>query len=293
MKKSGAYQQPSYQSHVCLYNNLSQKIFELQLTRRIHMSNTKPKMKCTPVSEASVFQPEDSRTRRVFLIRPESTTRKANPMTRPQKKRANRKSKMQNISAKSPIQFNWRRHWSKKVAPYLQEELVQLSLNVGMTQFDKTWKPGDAPCDYGRVRFNRIIKGKLSWYRPLCCCHYIALFSMAIGVLNYPDLEWRFLSGDLHTVPVGYGPDGEPRVVMDILFFDFCTAEQCIACTRMEVENRKTSAEAKKQWEQVFEIYATQIIPQLKVRAKELRQARQDGDGSLSGENQRITAGPE
>ena len=191
---------------------------------------------------------------------------------------------MKNISAKSPIQFNWRRHWGKKVAPYLQEELVQFSLNFGMTLIDGTWKPGDAPCDYGSVRLNRvIIKDKLSWYQPLNRCHNIAFFSMAIGVLNYPDLEWRFLSGDLHTVPVGYGPDGERRVVMDILLFDYFTAEQSIAHVHEKVENLKTSRKAKKMWKALLEIYVTKIIPKLKLRAKELHQARQGGDGSRSG----------
>ena len=40
---------------------------------------------------------------------------------------------------------------------------------------------------------------------------------MAIGVINYPKLRWKFVSGRCHTVPVGYDENGQPRVVMDIL----------------------------------------------------------------------------
>jgi hypothetical protein len=85
---------------------------------------------------------------------------------------------------KKCVQFNWRRHWSKKVAPYLNEELVQECLDIGMKMLDKDWKRGDAPCYLGAIGMNRIVKGKLSWYQPLCRCHHIAFFAMAIGVMN-------------------------------------------------------------------------------------------------------------
>jgi hypothetical protein len=52
---------------------------------------------------------------------------------------------------------------------------------------------------------------------------------MAIGVLNYPLLDWRFVISDQHTVPVGFGADDTARVVMDILLFDEKTAEESIA----------------------------------------------------------------
>jgi hypothetical protein len=45
-------------------------------------------------------------------------------------------------------------------------------------------------------------------------------FSMAMGVLNYPRLDRRFVGGDLHTVPASCGADGQPEVVMDILLFE-------------------------------------------------------------------------
>jgi hypothetical protein len=71
---------------------------------------------------------------------------------------------------------------------------------------------------------------------------------MAIGVLNYPDLDWRFVGGDLHTVPVGYGPDGKPKVVMDILLFDQMTGAQSIAFTTRKPVCRITGAKARRQW---------------------------------------------
>jgi hypothetical protein len=64
--------------------------------------------------------------------------------------------------------------------------------------------------------------------------HYIAYFSMSIGIMNYPDLGWRFLTGDLHTVPVGFDGGGQPRMVMDILLFDRMTATESIELTQKE-----------------------------------------------------------
>ena len=198
-------------------------------------------------------------------------------MIRPKKNRKRIKSGLENASAKGPIQFNWRRHWSKKVVPYLHEKLVQASLDLGMTILDPAWKHGDGPCDYGACDGNRIVKGELSWYQPLNRCHYIAFFSMAIGVLNYPNLDWRFVSGDVHTVRVGYGPDGKPRVVMDILLFDHFTAEESIIHTRKEIEKLKTSDEIRNKWAKFYQIFETELVPKLKARARELQQARKDG----------------
>jgi hypothetical protein len=180
-----------------------------------------------------------------------------------------------------PLQFNWRRQWNQKVAPYLQEELVQFSLDLGMEMFDPDWQRGDAPCDIGALGSKRIVKGKLSWYQPPGQCHYIAFFSMAIGVLNYPDLDWRFVSGDLHTIPVGYDAQGRPRVVMDILLFAFFDAEESLAFTRRSAP--PTSPEVIQQWDNRFQDYITRIVPQLQARARELRQARaQDDKASLA-----------
>lgn len=132
------------------------------------------------------------------------------------------------MSSSIIIQFNWRRNWKKKVAPYLQEERVQAALDAGMSLYKPTWKRGDAPYLCGGVGGRKVVEGKLSWYQPVGRCHYIALFSFVIGLINYPDLTWSLLTSKRHTVPVGYGKDGEPRVVMDILNFTWCSGEQSL-----------------------------------------------------------------
>jgi hypothetical protein len=175
------------------------------------------------------------------------------------------------------IQFNWRQDWSKKVVPYLHKPLVQASLNFGMRLLDRNWKPGDAPCDYGAIGSDRTVKGKLSWYQPLNRSHSIAFFSMAIGVLNYPELDWKFVSGDLHTVPVGYDPSGEARVVMDILLFDGLSAEQSLAHTRLQ--GSETSADVREDREAAFDFFVTEVLPLLTARAQELRTTRDGHPG--------------
>ena len=164
---------------------------------------------------------------------------------------------------KKLIQFNWRRQWSRRVEPHLSNRLVQASLDVGMTMFDPQWQSGDPPWLLGRPDHSRVIPGKLSWYQPWGCCHYIAFFSMAIGVLNYPALDWRFISGELHTVPVGF-EDGEPRVVMDILLFDGMTAEASIEFSRREVAN----ASDGKEWDNIFEYFVGWMVPLLRAVAE-------------------------
>ena len=97
---------------------------------------------------------------------------------------------------------------------------------------------GDPPYLLGREPGRRGIPRKLSWYQPQGRCHWIAFFSMAIGVLNYPRLDWRFVSGDLHTIPVGYGADGKPVVVVDILLFEGMTAEQSLALATKKLDDK-------------------------------------------------------
>jgi hypothetical protein len=172
------------------------------------------------------------------------------------------------------IQFNWRRNWSKKVAPYLNEELVQICLDMGMTMLDPTWQRGDAPFVLGAIGANRIIKGKLSWYQPLNRCHHIAFFSMAIGVLNYPDLEWRFVSGDRHTVPVGYDADGNPAVVMDILLSDHQNAEESMALAQETFPALRASEEDREAWEKLHATFVAKMVPALKARARERQKTR-------------------
>ena len=166
-------------------------------------------------------------------------------------------------------QFNWRRHWSKRVAPHLDNELVQASLDLGMMNLDRNWKRGDPPFLLGAIGGSRIVKGKLSWYQPLNRCHWIAFFSMAIGVLNYPDLDWQFISGDLHTVPVGFGPECKPKVVMDILLFDSKTAEESISHAKIMVDNAPES----RGWETCFKLFISKMVPVLRATVRKAEAA--------------------
>src|SRR5471032_2360603 len=104
---------------------------------------------------------------------------------------------------------------------------------MGMTLYEENWTWEDGPHAVGRGRWNgqRVIKNKLSWYQPWGRCHWISFFGCAIGVLNHPELDWHFISGHCHTVPVG-SRNGEDRVVMDILNFSGMTAEESITHAR-------------------------------------------------------------
>lgn len=145
--------------------------------------------------------------------------------------------------ARKPIQFNWRRHWKKKVEPHLGLPIVQGALDLGMKLLDPGWKRGDPPHALGRwVPFKRIVKGKLSWYQPVGRCHWIVFFSYVVSLLNYPHLRWDIATGDLHTVAVGYERSGDPEVVMDILLFDEITAEESLRRTQLKVEGVEPSS---------------------------------------------------
>ena len=159
---------------------------------------------------------------------------------------------------KRTVQFNWRRHWKKKVEPYLTNKAVRFSLDLGMKLYDPNWQSGDGPHLIGAIGCGRVVEGKLSWYQPIGRCHWIAFFSMAIGALNYPDLKWKFVSGDFHTVPVGYDANGSPRVVMDILLFDSMTGEESIAFAE------KRRSQESEGWEfgfRYFEEHVKSLIP--------------------------------
>lgn len=129
------------------------------------------------------------------------------------------------------IQFNWQRYWKKRVVPHIQKEIVQKALDEGMSRCDPEWKRGDAPYQYGGATAfgDEPAEGSLSWYQPIGRCHHISLFSLVIGLINYPKLSWELLTCARHAVPIGYGANKEPRVVMDILNFDRFSAEQSIA----------------------------------------------------------------
>jgi hypothetical protein len=119
---------------------------------------------------------------------------------------------------------------------------------------DPKWAPGDPPYRLGDEP-RRAKKGTLAWYQPRRLCHAIAYFAMAIGVINYPKLRWKFVSGLCHTVPVGYDENGWPRVVMDILLFDGMTADESI---RFAVF-KKHSAKQK-----LFTGFATKVVPAIR-----------------------------
>lgn len=165
------------------------------------------------------------------------------------------------------VQFNWRRHWKKKVELHLQEEVVQAALDLGMMLYDPSWKRGHPPHLYGGIDGRRIVQGKLSWYQPIGRCHWIAFFSMAIGVLNYPNLDWRFVSGELHTVPVGYDHDGHPKIVMDILLFDHKSAEESIANTQRKGLPGLADPIGTKQFQTLYELFTQNVVPTIRERS--------------------------
>jgi hypothetical protein len=156
---------------------------------------------------------------------------------------------------RKPVQFNWRKHWEKKVKPHLNHPCVQFSLNLGMHLVEPKWAPGDPPYRVGIDGPNRAKKGTLAWYQPCRQCHEIAFFAMAIGVINYPKLRWKFVSGRCHTVPVGYDENGQTRVVMDILLFDSMTADASIQFALL----KKHSAGRR-----LFAGFATKVVPAIR-----------------------------
>jgi hypothetical protein len=154
-----------------------------------------------------------------------------------------------------------------KVAPHLDHELVQASLALGMTMLDPNWQRGDPPFVRGAIPSHRtrVVPGKLSWYQVWNRRHWIAFFSMAIGVLNYPELDWRFVSGGLHTAPVGYEPDGSPKVVVDISLFDSRTAQESIELARKPLDGAPT----QEGWEEVLAAFVEAMLPRLRATASE------------------------
>jgi hypothetical protein len=161
------------------------------------------------------------------------------------------------------IQFDWSRHWKRKVEPHLDIPLVRASVEIGMEDYDPAWSWEDGPHAIGRGWLNgqRVVKNKLSWYQPWGRCHWISFFACAIGVLNYPELDWDFITGHCHTVPVG-SRRGEHRVVMDILNFKRMTAEESIAFAHFVPPNpRESDMEG---WPEAFANYIQNVVPKLR-----------------------------
>lgn len=161
------------------------------------------------------------------------------------------------------VQFDWRQHWRKRVEPHLHLPLVRASVEIGMKLLEPSWTWDEGPHSVGRGMLNgqRVTKNKLSWYQPWGRCHWISFFACAIGVINYPELDWQFISGHCHTVPVG-SRNGENKVVMDILNFKTMTAEESIALARL-VPPGMTTPDAGC-WPECFAYYLTNIVPALR-----------------------------
>ena len=164
-------------------------------------------------------------------------------------------------------QFDWSRNWKKKVEPHVNVPLVRLSVEMNMKDLDPTWTWEDGPHAVGRGRLNgqRVTKNKLSWYQPWGRCHWISFFACAIGVLNYPELDWHFISGQCHTVPVGSW-NGKHKVVMDILNFRIITAEESIALAQRIIPYRPDLE--GRGWKELFDMYVESVVPKLRQLAQ-------------------------
>ena len=133
--------------------------------------------------------------------------------------------------------FNFSHRWQKQIAPLLNDPEVVTLLTVGMMLLTPDYKEGDPPCSYGdgELERRRPREGCLSWYQPKRCCHYIAPFCWAIGQKLYPNLNWGFVSGKLHTVVVGYDNDWQkPKWLMDILLFQDHTPEESLELVKIK-----------------------------------------------------------
>jgi hypothetical protein len=97
-----------------------------------------------------------------------------------------------------------------------------------------------------------------SWF--VVFCPHAALEKRMVNCRNrsrYRRPNWRLVSGDLHTVPVSYGPDGHPQVVIDSLLFEGMTAEQSLALGT----NKVNGAPAAEGWEEGFQLFVSKMVP--------------------------------
>jgi len=128
-------------------------------------------------------------------------------------------------------QFNFARQWTKKIAPLLADRDVIDALNFGMTLYDDNYREGHPPYNIGSIPSwgRRPRKGRLSWYQPWNRCHFIAPFCWALGMKLYPDRKWGFISGEKHSVAIGWWNQWkQPDILMDILLFREYTAQQSL-----------------------------------------------------------------
>jgi len=129
-------------------------------------------------------------------------------------------------------QFDFARHWGKRIRPLLEKPAIVTALNLGMMLQGDDYEPGNPPWLHGRGPLNgqRAKEGCLSWYQPWGRCHYIAPFSWAIGKELFPGLNWGFITSDRHTVAIGFQDDWRyPQLVFDILLFRNQSASESVA----------------------------------------------------------------
>lgn len=141
------------------------------------------------------------------------------------------KCKSEAAQTKNPKQFNFARHWKSKIVPLLDDATVVKALTLGLKLYDINFDEGDPPWLCGRGQWNgqRAREGCLSWYQPWGRCHHIAPFCWALGQKLYPDLKWGFISGEWHTVVIGWSDDWEqPEWVLDILLFRDNSAQESL-----------------------------------------------------------------
>jgi hypothetical protein len=143
----------------------------------------------------------------------------------------NRAERERRRPARATRQFNFARHWRKRIAPHLNDPLVGYALTIGLKLWDADYMPGKPPYRVGCGGGNgqRTRRGCLSWHQPWCRCHHIAPFSWALGTKLYPELNWGFIAGMHHTVAVGWSDDWRrPKWVLDILLFRSHSAEDSL-----------------------------------------------------------------
>jgi len=164
------------------------------------------------------------------------------------------KPQTQNIKLIQPKVFNFRKHWSKKVKPYLFHKDVQYALDIGMEELMESWrleaKISDEDLEkdeYIKYRFTwtkgsppyhktssdywcyhrKPLKHSVGWYQCRHCCHWICYFCIELGKKIYPQLDWYIVSGRRHSVAVGFKYD-QPYMIFDILNFEDMSAENIL-----------------------------------------------------------------
>jgi hypothetical protein len=156
--------------------------------------------------------------------------------------------------------------------PHLAEPLVRFSLERGLQLVDPSWSwdCGRPPYTVGVPRGGPPPAETLDWYRPMGCCHSVCFFAMSIGVLNFPGLRWRFLSGALHTVVVGADRAGRDALVLDLTMFDRLRAAGALACASRPGVWRPAGGTGN-DWRRLTESFVDVVVPRLREQARRRR----------------------